>query len=381
VQWVSGVALVLTVAGTVYYVLSTIALIAFLAGKRQAQATEHRPKVSVLKPVRGQDRQAQANFASYLAQDYPDYEVLFGLLDADDPAVDVILDTIQGNKCASLHIGTTIRGANAKVRILHQLAKHASGEILVITDADTRVQPGFVSAITAPFEDETVGVVTCLYRGVEACGIADALEGLHMACVFAPGVACARGLGGIDFGLGAAIAIRRQALQAIGGFEPIADYLADDYQLGHRAARLGYRVELCKYVVDEVLSEEGLRAVLARELRWSRTTRVSRPLGHLGLVFTFGLAYGLIYLGCSGFAGTGWAMLASVSAIRLASAWATARRLGDREFGRRMWLLGLCDVLSFGIWAAGYCGGAVTWRGRKLRVTKDGRIAPLPRGS
>ncbi len=380
VNWVGEVVLLAAAAGAAYYALSTLAIVVLFRGKRPSPVGEPRPKVSVLKPVRGMDRDAYANFASYLAQDYPDYEVLFGLLESDDPAIDVILDTIQGNKHASLHIGTTIRGANNKVRILHQLAKHAGGEIIVVTDADTRVEPHFLNAITAPFEDESVGVVTCVYRGIEAQGVADALEGLHMTCIFAPGVACARSLwGGIDFGLGAAIAIRADVLREIGGFEPIADYLADDFQLGRRAALLRHRVELSRYVMDVVLSGEGLRKVLARELRWSRTTKVSRPLGHLGLVFTFGLAYATAYLACTGFAAAGWEALAWVAAVRLTTAALTARRLGDRAFVRRIWLLPLRDVLSFGIWVAGYCGATVNWRGRTLRLTKDGRMALPPK--
>lgn len=373
-NWVSGILLGLTVAGTLYYALSALALVSFFRGKRITHAPEVRPRVSVLKPVCGVDRDAASNFASYLGQDYADYEVLFGALEADDPAIEVILDTIVGDKRASLHIGTTIRGANNKVRILHQLAKHASGEILVITDADTRVGPEFLSAVGAPFEDESVGVVTCLYRGVRAGGIADALEGLHMTCIFAPGVACARSLGGIDFGLGAAIAIRAKTLREIGGFEPIADYLADDFQLGRRPARLGHRVELSRYVIDEVLSAEGLRSALARELRWSRTTRVSRPVGHAGLVFTFGFAYALMLLVALGLSPLGWAVLGCVLAIRLATAWIGARRLGDAQFARRAHLLPLRDLLSFGIWVAGFLGRTVAWRGRKLRVTKDGRM-------
>lgn len=365
--------------GTTYYVLSALAVYSLFAGKPHEPAVGPRPKVSVLKPVRGLDRGAGANFASYLRQDYPDYEVLFGLLEPSDPALDVILNVIQGDKRASVHIGTTIRGANNKVRILHQLAKHASGDIFVITDADTRVEEHFLNAITAPFEDEAVGVVTCLYRGVEPRGIADGLEALHMTSVFGPGVACAKVLGrGIDFGLGAAIAIRAGALRAIGGFEPIADYLADDFMLGHKPAVLGYKVELSRYVVDEVLSGEAVRGVLARDLRWSRTTRVSRPVGHLGLVFTFGFAYAVAYLLATRFGTLGWEVLALAAGTRLATAALVARRLGDRGFVGRAWLLPLRDLLSFAIWVAGYCGSTVRWRGRTLRVSKDGRIAPQP---
>ena len=142
-NWVSGILLVLTICGTLYYVLSTVAIIALFRGKPVLDAPETQPRVSVLKPVRGVDREASDNFASYLDQDYPEYEVLFGVLEVDDPAIDAILETIQGHKHASLHIGTTIRGTNNKVRILHQLARRASGEILIITDADTRVEPRF----------------------------------------------------------------------------------------------------------------------------------------------------------------------------------------------------------------------------------------------
>ena len=377
-NWIGEILLAAAAAGATYYVLSALAIVSLFRGKRAGPTVEPKPKVSVLKPVKGLDRGAQVNLGSYLAQDYPDYEVLFGVLDVDDPAIDLILDTIQGHKRGSLHIGTTIRAANNKVRILHQLAKHAGGEIIVVTDADTRVDPGFLSAITAPFADDSVGAVTCLYRGVEARGVADALEGLHMTCVFAPGVACARSLaGGIDFGLGAAVAIKASVLREIGGFESIADCLADDFQLGRRSAALGYRVELSRYVVDEVLSGQGLRAVLARELRWSRTTRISRPLGHFGLMFTFGFAYALGCLACSGFAAVGWQITAAVAVIRLATAALIARRLGDREFVRRVWLLPLRDVLSFGVWIAGYCGTTVSWRGRILRLAKDGKIVPV----
>lgn len=376
-SWIREILLFLTIAGTLYYVLSAAAIVSLFRGKPASEFSDVRPRVSVLKPVRGIDREASANFASYLQQDYPDYQVLFGVLEPDDPAIDTILATMQGHKRASLHIGTTIRGTNNKVRILHQLAKRADGEILVITDADTRVDPDFLNAMVAPMEDESVGVVTCLYRGVLAGGVADALEGLHMTCIFGPGVACARSLGRIDFGLGAAIAIRRKVLKAIGGFEPIADYLADDFQLGRRPSALGYQVRLSRYVIDEILNREGLRQVLTRELRWSRTTRVSRPLGHLGLVFTFGFAYALGFAAVSGPTALRWWMVGCVGAIRVLTAWLTARKMGDAEFTRRAWLLPVRDLLSFAIWVAGYLGTTVVWRGRRLKVKRDGRVESI----
>ena len=373
--------LALTLIGAAYYVASTYALVLHFRSGRETpfrHDTGVPPKISVLKPVSGLDSDARANFESYLRQDYPDYEVLFGVLEPSDPAIPAIRDIIRASTNASLHVGSEAVGANNKVRILCNLAMHAAGDILVVTDADTRAAPHFLRGITSYLADESVGVVTCLYRGTCARNVADALEGLHMTCVFAPGVACADRLSGIDFGLGAAIAIRGSVLDEIGGFEPIVDYLADDFQLGRRAARAGHRVVLSDHVVDIVLSGGGMRTVFARELRWSRTTKASRPWGHAGLAFTFGFAYALLYLAVSRFSLTGWCVLAAVAGIRAATAWVGARKcMRDRAFVKRIYLLPVRDVLSFAIWIAGYFSRRVTWRKRTLRLTQGGRMTEV----
>lgn len=374
----SALLLVFSGIGAIYYLLSTIALIACFRGKPVVRSPGFAPRVSILKPVCGVDKGADANFRSYLSLDYPDYDVHFGVLEATDPAIGAILESIEGDRRASMHIGTTIRGMNNKVRVLHQLAKRASGEIIVVTDADTRVRPEFLDAMVAPFESEKVGVVTCMYRGVDGKTAADALEGLHMSAVFAPGVACARWIRGMDFGLGAAIAIRTDVLRRIGGFERIVEYLADDYQLGHIPAQLGYKVELSKYVMEDVLTGQGVRDVLARELRWCRTTRASQPAGHFGLIVTFGSAYSLLYLISTGFSTAGWTCLGATLAARVATAAIGAICLRDREFLQRMWLLPLRDVLSFGIWILGYAGRGITWRGRKMKILRNGMLTESP---
>ncbi len=366
--------LVLTVLGTLYYVLSALALAAHFRRRRPTPSVEFRPSVSLLKPVSGSDPQSAANFRTFLAQDYPDFEVLFGAIDDDDPALSVISPLIDGIHNASIRTGSGISGANNKVRILHRLAEQSTGEVIVITDADTRVTPDFIRAVTAPFAEAAVGVVTCMYRGVEAASTTDALEGLYMTCIFAPGVACAQSLGGIDFGLGAAIAIRRETLDKIGGFKPLAGYLADDFQLGRRAAMIGQEVVLSDYVIEVVLSGEGFGSVLSRELRWSVTTRVSRPSGHLGLIVTFGFAYAAAYTLVSHFSAAGWVVLASVTAIRAAAAYLDTKCLGDRDFFHRLWLLPARDLLAFGIWVAGYFRRSVVWRGRRLAIAGDGTM-------
>ena len=373
---ISAILLVLTLIGTAYYILSTLAIVAHFRRKRQEQT--HQPWVSILKPVSGIDYGARNSFLTYLTQDYADYEVIFGVLDQDDPSIAVISDIIQVFSHASCHIGSTISGVNNKVRILHNILSHSSGEIVVITDADTCVTPDFLQRIVSSFQDNNIGAVTCMYRGSSALSIADILEGLYMTCVFAPGVACAESLGGIDFGLGAVIAIRRKILEKIGGFEPIADYLADDYQLGKQTASAGYKVELSDYVVDVVLCGESLKSVIERELRWAKTTKVSNPSGYFGLILTFGFAYAVLFLLASGFSSFGWQILLTVTAIRLISSYTGAYKcLGDSEFPKRIYLLPIRDLLSPLIWIAAYFLRTITWRGRKLRLLKDGRIIPI----
>jgi ceramide glucosyltransferase len=165
-------------------------------------------------------------------------------------------------------------------------------------------------------------------------------------------------------------------LEEIGGFESIVDYLADDFQLASKAARAGYRIKLPDYIVDIVLSGDTLRNVLSRELRWAQTVKVSNPTGYLGMVVSHGLPYALFYAAATGFSTLGWTVLLGAAAIRLVTAYIGARIcLSDREFPSRAHLLPLRDLLTFAIWAAAYFTSTVKWRGRKLRLTKDGRIA------
>lgn len=359
--------------GTLYYILSTIALIHHF--RKQHSDKNFRPTVSFLKPVRGIDAGADINFRSFLNQDYPDYEVIFGVLDECDPVLPLLHRLADEFDNAEVHTGSDISGSNNKVRILQNLAQHAKGEILVIADSDTRISPDALRKIVAMFDDESVGVVTCPYRGIEAKSMADKLQALHMTCVFIPGVACASALGS-EFGLGAMIAVRKSVLTEIGGFESITDYLADDFQLAHKAHKAGFKIKLADYVVDIVLAGEDLKAILERELRWSKTVRVSNPAGHFGLVFTFGFAFALLYLFVTVFSPLGWLVFASTTCIRFLTAYIGAQSLDDHCLLDRLHLLPIRDLLEFGVWIASCFGNTVRWRGRTLRLTKDGKIKP-----
>lgn len=362
----------LSLIGGIYCALSTIALVV-LVRRREPQRTATCPRVSILKPVCGMEARATDNFRSYLHQDYPDYEVLFGTLHGRDPAVPMLAELVRREPNSMLLIGCDIAGSNDKVRILLNLADKATGEILVITDADTCVGPSFVDKLVPEFDDPQVGVVTCLYRGIEPRSVADCLGAMHMTCSFAPGVAMANLLGGIDFGLGAAVALRREVLEQIGGFTALCNHIADDYQLGHRAARAGWKVRLSSYVVDIRLSGESLADVATREMRWSRTIRANKAWGHAGLALTFGWIYTFAALPTSGFSSTVTACLASLSGLRILTASLGARLMGDTLMPGLMWLVPIRDLMSFGVWISSFFSRTVMWRGRRLEVTSDGK--------
>jgi ceramide glucosyltransferase len=368
--------LTLASIGNLYYVVSTYALAAHFGKRRPKTSFSHpKPSVSVLKPVSGLDADAENNFLSFINQNYEDFEVLFGTLDDKDPSVSLIRRLSYEHKHVFLHTGSDLEGANNKVRILHNLAKHATGEIIVITDADTRVKPEFLAAITTQFEDKSVGAVTCMYRGTEAKSTADMLEGLHMTCIFEPGVACAYLLG-VEFGLGATIAVRRSVLDQSDGFKAFVDHLADDYQLAHNVIATGKQVILSDYVIDIILSGERPINILARELRWRQAVKASNPLGYIGLIVTYGLPYAAFFWMASGFSILSWSVLIGSLIVRLSTAYIGAHKyLGEKGFTRRIHLLPICDLLAFGTWAAAFLIRTVKWRGRRLRLSKNGKIA------
>lgn len=374
-----AVSLSLACIGAAYYALSAYALSRhFRITRSRKHSSDCGLSVSVLKPAAGLDAGAQENFESYLHQDYPDYEVLFGTLSPDDEAASVIESIASSSGRVAFYIGCDIEGSNNKVRILHYLAKQARGDVLVITDADTHVSPDFLRRVTAPFSDPDVGVVTCLYKGICPRSLADALESLHMSTVWSPSVASAEALSGISFGLGAAIAVRRDVLRKTGGFESIADYLADDFHLGRRAYMLGCDVVLSDYVIDIVLSGCSLRELLTREVRWSRTTRVSNPAGYIGYGVTFGFAWAVSYLLLSsGLSPTGIALAAGVAAARGVTAAVCATLLGDKGFFHRAWLIPARDLLSFATWVSGLFRDTIMWRGRRLRLLRNGTMTDV----
>jgi len=373
------VALLGTLCGLGYYLLCLLGAQAFLRRPRQAPA-DFTPGVSILKPLRGTDPEAYESFRSHCLQDYPQYEIIFGVRDEDDPAVPLVRRLIEEfpQRAIRLVICPATLGANQKVATLIQMLGHASHPCLLVNDSDIRVPRDYLRRVMAGFADPRVGMVTCLYRGIAGRTLGSALEAVGINTEFFAGVLAARQVeGGIHFALGSTLAFRRQALEAIGGLEPLLDYLADDFELGQRIAAAGFEVHLSEVVVENYLPDYSFSAFLHHQLRWARSTRDSRPWGYAGLLLTFAVPWAALAVLAARGALWSWGVLALAVALRLGVAFAVSRLvLEDRRWLGCLALVPLRDVLALGVWLASYAGHTVHWRG-DLFLLEKGKLRPL----
>jgi ceramide glucosyltransferase len=318
------------------------------------------PPVSILKPVRGRDPLFYEAIRSHAVQDYPRFELIFGTADPTDPSL-VDIDRLR-HEFPALPIrvlNTKNDAPNGKVGSLEILAREAQFETLLVNDGDIVVPPDYLRRVIGLLADQSVGLVTCLYRG-RGVSIASKAEALGIATEFQPSVLVARLLSESGFALGSTMAFRATDLTKIGGFEAIRDYLADDYQLG---ARIG-KVALADVVVETSLGAGTWSDVWKHQIRWSRTIRVSRPAGYFGYVVT------QLSFWCLASAIAGWPRVALAGlAVRLltASLYTPVRTLLFVPFR---------DLFGMAVWAAGISGKTVEWRGLKFRLTSDGRLHP-----
>jgi ceramide glucosyltransferase len=340
------------------------------------RATPWYPPVSILKPVRGLDFEARENFISHCAQRYPKYEVLFGVTSADEPVVPLIreLQRTYGTERVRLVVAPH-EALNPKAGLLDALARSARYDVIVLTDSDVRLAPDSVGRIVAPLADPTVGVVTLLYRGDRVQSVAAAFEALGMEAEFLPAALVGQRVLRAPFALGPGNGIRRDALDRIGGFAAVSNYLADDYQLGFQVGGTGLRVEVGDEVISAVLGPTSLGVWWNREVRWARTIRMSRRAHYPGLMFTFATPLALFATLAFGW----WPMLVGSLALRWCVGWLMTRWMGDRALRRWLWLLPLRDLISPAIFIGGLFGQHVSWRGRTFRVTADGKLYEPPR--
>jgi len=376
------IALLGCISSSAYYVICLWSVTIFLRGREAGGGARSTPSppVSILKPLKGVDPEIYESFRSHCLQDYAEYEIIFGVSDPDDPAVASVrkLQLEFPQRAIRLVVCEKILGTNVKVSNLAQMLPYARYEYLIVNDSDIRVERDYLARVTAPLADESIGMVTCLYRGIAEPTIASQLESLGISTDFIPGVLAARQLeGGIRFGLGSTLAFRRAHLARIGGFESILDFLADDYELGKRIAGLGLKVHLSDVVVETHLPAYTLSGFLSHQLRWARGVRDARARGYFGLVTTFGLMWSLLLLIAAQAAPWSWAVLAAVFGLRVAVALAVGKSvLRDQHVPENLWLLPLRDLIAVGVWIASFAGHTVTWRGDRFQL-KNGRLVRI----
>jgi len=379
-QSVEIVTTVLAVAGMGYFLAAILAARIFIA-QRRAAIPAFAPGVSILKSLKGLDPGMMDAFRSHCRQNYTgEYELLFGASSLDDPAVAAVEQlklefpalAIQLVECPA-RLGT-----NGKVSTLTQLATHARYDFLLINDSDITVSPRYLERVMAHFADAQTGMVTALYRGRAHQTLASRLEALGIATDFQAGVLLSKMLeGGLHYGLGSTLAVRREALEKLGGLITLVDHLADDYELGARIDGAGYRVVLSAEVVETAIPAYGWRGFVDHQLRWARTVRDARPGGYAGLLFTHGLAWALINLLASGLSPVSLWLLGLSFFLRLALAMTVgAEVLGDHQVLPGLWLLPLRDVVAMGVWIAGFAGNTIVWRGQRF-VLKGGKLMKL----
>lgn len=333
------------------------------------------PSVAVLKPLYGAEEGLEENLVSFCKQDYPWFDVIFGVHDSSDPAADVARRVVERfPERARLVAGEGSRdGINPKVENLLRMAGGVSEEIVVLADADMRAAPSYLRSIVAPFDDERVGAVTCLYAGSAQSGTASELAAMFVNEQFAPSVLVANAVEPLRYAFGATIAVRRSLLERIGGFSALLGHVADDHLLGKLVNEAGFEVRLSTYVVENVMYERDFSTLWARELRWSRTIRSVRPLGHAFSVVTFGLPLAVLAVGLRPGLGTGL-LLGVTAGLRYALHVETQAAFGVGPKAASALLIPLRDALSLAVWVAAFCGRDVDWRGRSLQLDPEGQI-------
>jgi len=380
---------VLTVAAMGYFLAATVAARKYIHARR-ATLANFAPGVSILKSLKGLDPGMLEAFRSHCIQDYAgEYELLFGVSSLEEPAVSAVKELQAEFPEHSIRLIECPErlGSNGKVSTLAQMASYSRHQFLIVNDSDITVSTHYLTRVIAhfaPLEPDAlhqppkpVGLVTALYRGRAHGTLGSLLEALTIATDFMPSVLMAQMLeGGLRYGLGSTLAVSREALARIGGFEAIVDQLADDYELGERIFKAGFRIALSAEVVETSVPAYDWRGFCDHQLRWLRTVRDARPGGYAGLIFTQGLSLAVLNVIASGASLVSFWLLALSFFLRLSLAMTVgAEVLGDHQVLPSLWLLPIRDLISSGLWIGGFASNTVVWRGERFEVRK-GKLHP-----
>jgi ceramide glucosyltransferase len=370
------VLLLVAAAPLVYYVLAILAAIRFFRRNQAQTRADYTPPVSLLKPVRGVDFGSYENFASFCQQDYPEYEILFAVNDDNDPALPLLRKIMADFPKKRIRLFTCAEdlGANRKVNKLAMLTREAQYDVLVLTDGDVRIDSGYLRDVVAHLRDKKIGAVTSFYRAIAQDNLGAKLEAIGAASDFFAGVLMARWKEGIRFALGASIATTKEWVRKIGGFEAIADTLADDYELGLRIAKAGGEIVLSHEPVWTMYPAQTFRGFWDHQLRWARTVRLCRPLSYLGLLFTQGLPWTLLAILLAPAPWIAFAYLAAFLVLRFTMAWAVGVwGVRDDVLRRNLWLVPIRDAVYFVVWLASFRSNRIRWGSEEYAI-RNGRM-------
>ena len=390
--WLQALLAALLVGSWAYSLLTVVA--AWRYRRRWPGPLRRSEPISVLKPLAGAEDELEANLRSFFEQEYEEFEILFAARRSDDPALDVARKLQREYPAVPCRLMATGEPPypNAKVYSLDKMMRASRHELLVMSDSDVRVGRDMLKVVAAEFENERVDLLTCPYRAVAGQSFWSRLEAIGLNTEFISGLLTARWIEGVRFAVGPTIVARRKLMEDLGGLGRFGHYLAEDFVLGRLAAERGYGVELSCYRIDHyIASRDGKRgaaaptdlpawaASLRRRLRWARSTRRSRPWGYAGQAFTHPLPWALGAAAVMPRAAV--ELLIFTSLARAASAWAAAEYVLDDPLTRsRFWLVPVQDVVGWMVWAAGFFGNRIEWRGRTYRLLADGRLELIEKG-
>ena len=381
-----------TFTSTIYLWLVLVGAVRFYLCARAARkhvlgVQSSLPPVTILKPVHGMELRLEENLESFFQQDYSDFEIIIGARDANNPAL--LLAEKVCKRYPHVKSRIVVSGPpgwpNAKVFSLAKMIPAASYDYFVISDSDVRVAHDFLRNVVPPLLDPALGLVTCLYEGVPAGDFWSLLEALGMSVEMPSGVVVADMLEGIRFALGPAVAVRREVLDEIGGIAATADYYSDDYVLGNKVWRAGYKVIFSHHVIEHVLTPRRLSRTLGDQLRWMKSTRYSRPLGHIGAGLAYAMPFGILGLVAAvalGHPRVGIVLFCAAVVNRVIQSIAVGRGLiGDRRALYFSWLYPIRDLVGWFLWVFSFLGKGFFWRGEMYRFTKGGKIVPQERSA
>jgi len=367
------IVLLALLAGAVVYSLLTI-MAAFHYLSVSPPALKYSQPVSILKPLSGLDLDLESNLRTFFVQDYPSFEILFAVKDLSDPAAEVVEKLRKEYPRVSSQLLVTGEPPypNPKVFSLDRMMAVASNDLVIMSDSDIGVTPDLLRTVAAEFQEPGLGVATCPYRAVAGPSFWSRLEAIGMNTDFMAGILVARMLAGMQFAVGPTIAARKTVLTSIGGFNRLKDYLAEDFMMGKFAADAGHGVTLSSYVIEHHIGSTDWRENAAHRLRWTRSTRRSRPLGYLGQLFTMPLPLALLV--CIAHPAW-WPALPLTLLVRGLAAYVVSSRVLKAKLN---WLLlPLEDLAGLCFWIAGFFGNTITWRGRRYRLQTDGRFEAM----